>query len=188
MEENNSQTAAKGTQENPYSVDEFMELSDNGQWSGGYVAGLGYVTDIFNNVIVLGNSYEPFSYSYTSQGYGFYSGVGIQLRLKGYATGARIGTVFTTNAFFQKTTNPLTYTATTNVYVDNVLVQSIQMHPDEGNSVYSADLTYLGSANVNLNLYTGHVVIKVVLYGEINENGLGHYNDTWTQVVYDEHR
>ena len=39
-----SSSSSKGTQENPYTLGEFVLLLGNGLWSGGYVSGLGYVS------------------------------------------------------------------------------------------------------------------------------------------------
>ncbi len=67
----NNEDVSKGTVDDPYSEDEFLELLDNDEWHGGYVIGYGYVsaTVVINGACSSeseGYSIGDFSFPYGS--------------------------------------------------------------------------------------------------------------------------
>ena len=174
-----------GTQDYPYTVDEFDRMVASGTWNGGYVEGWGYT---FEELDCTASGQIRNDFNSVVPAYYFAEGVGI--RGTSYVDGYSIiqnGEMYIniTNAF-----NPYIEGETVNgfveILVDGATVATgILTNPDS--MIYQTGTNPLGSTRLNLSQYQGHVEVKIHV-GFLYDNGAGKNGSNYSKTIYSNYR
>lgn len=176
--------AGAGTIDDPFTMDEFDYMLNYGTWSGGYVAGMGFVLPelecTYNKTIY--KHYDEIHWRYD-----LVEGVGIRATY-GEDVYTRIENGYLTIA--ANITNP------TMQY--NMLAQVVVRVDGEEREVFNMEVfdsyygtygkTPLGSITVDLTKYHGHVQVIVKTSGSQGDSYSGYSSINGEQIIYDNYR
>jgi hypothetical protein len=179
-----SESNEKGSEENPYEITEYWEISDRGEWKGGFVNGWGYVSMEY---IKDGLYTKVTSYNVFIPGYSLFENIGIRKSLYLSVNTRREGASLYVNALYLQVDQVYTFNGNVVISVNGYNVASVPL-VNNNSGIYPSHMKFIGEATIDLNLYQGNVKVEVCVYYQSGSSYLGFTNGSETKIVYDKYR
>ena len=179
-----SETEEKGTKENPYTLPEFVDLLESGEWTGGFVAGAGYIAAEFS---VEGYSYHSTSYQIYAINYGIFQNVGARKTCYACINSVLNNNILSITGVMLQIDQLYSFQAYAFVSVDGIETEKHIFSVNEP-MIYPSHMCPLGALDIDMNRYHGQVHVNVGVYYETGSSYTGYDNGSFTQNVYNRYR
>lgn len=179
-----SETDEKGTKNNPYTLPEFMDLLESGEWTGGFVAGAGYIAAEFS---VEGYSYHANTYQIYAINYGLFQNVGLRKTCYACINSVLDNHMLSITGVMLQIDQLYRFQAYAFISIDGKEIERRIFNVNEP-IVYPSHMCPLGALDIDMNRYHGQVQVNVSVYYETGSSDLGYNNGSFTRNVYNRYR
>lgn len=173
----------KGSVQNPYTIEEFEELFDNGEWEGGFVAQLGYVA---KGLTIYGTEVLEYYGEYLSFEYGLAENIGVTATFIFRAYCSINNEILSISGIAESQRGDFIYTASAELRVNGQTI-SITNFTTQGEIIYSSGTYPLGFCDIVLKDHIGLVEVVMHVTGTY-DSGLGLVNVGASRIVYSQNR
>ena len=175
-----------GSHTQPYTWEEYDRMVASGNWNGGYIVGVGYMSP---DVVITGDQRTTSSFSGTALGYMFAEGVGVSATFAykgGYAIEG--GNMYVSTAIATRFGTDIQTAGEVLIYVNGMQVNCIPMTHPSGGMIFESGFVPVGETNFNLSQYSGYVEVKVRFGYNYANNGVGNTATHTEETIYASYR